>query len=183
MRSWALIDQNNNISSMITSWWASIKCVALAADMPATLRHSYRRSGGEEAWHLTLILVLFSLILNDTLRFLDLCSLTSSSWFLVVDVAISCCLLHDLSSSVSQFLVDFLSSSYQFLFVFYAISSLVFYVAIVLSLLSLFLHCDCLVFVVYSCTLQSSCLCWDCLVFIVSISMLRMSFSSVTIAP
>ena len=45
MRYWYLPGENNNISSMVTIWWDSINCVSPAADMPATLRHSCRRSG------------------------------------------------------------------------------------------------------------------------------------------
>ena len=46
MRSWASLGRNNNITSMVTSCWDSIKHVAPDEDTTATLRHSCRGSGG-----------------------------------------------------------------------------------------------------------------------------------------
>ena len=56
--------QNNNISSMVTSWRDSINHVVPSADMPATLRRSYRGYGGTVAWTLSLFLPLSGLVLD-----------------------------------------------------------------------------------------------------------------------
>ena len=46
MRSWASLGRNNNITSMVTSCWDSIKRVAPDEDTTATLRNSCRGSVG-----------------------------------------------------------------------------------------------------------------------------------------
>ena len=140
---------------------------------------------------------LFGFVLGDALRFLELCSLLSSPWFLVVViVAISHPLLCNLLSPSMQFLIifyvisrchlhNFLSLSSCFLccgclVVYVAIFSyylLVFYFSIVLSLWFCFIRRDRLVLVVSFSTLQSSRLLRrDCLVFVVWFSILWLSW-------
>ena len=102
VRYWDLLGQNNNISSMVTIWWVSIKRVVPDVDIPATLSHSCRGSGGGG--------VMTSVTDSDIVWFdIFQCSYISRISLLVVITSIPRCRCHNLLSSSAKFLVVFVS--------------------------------------------------------------------------